>query len=150
LGEGLETPSVGRGVAFADFDNDGFMDLVVANNNDAPLLLHNSGGNGNHFVSLRLVGTKSNRDAMGARVKLTAGGITQIREIAGGGSYLSQSDLRAHFGLGASTKIERLEISWPSGAQQTFRDVAADRFYIIQEGKEELAQQAIGKVSKKP
>ena len=144
-GEGLQTPSVGRGVAFADFDNDGFMDLVVANNNDPPLLLHNGGGNGNHFVSFKLLGTKSNRDAMGARLKLTTGGITQIREVAGGGSYLSQSDLRAHFGLGGAARVDRLEISWPSGLQQTFRDFPADQFYSIQEGKDELARQATGK-----
>ena len=144
-GEGLQTPSVGRGVAFADFDNDGFMDLVVANNNDPPLLLHNGGGNGNHFVSFKLLGTKSNRDAMGARLKLTAGGITQIREVAGGGSYLSQSDLRAQFGLGSATRVDRLEISWPSGLQQTFRDFPADQFYSIQEGKDELARQTTSK-----
>ena len=97
-GDGFETPYVGRGVAFADFDNDGFMDLIVANNGDPPLLLHNSGGNGNHFLNFKLVGSKSNRDAMGARIRIVAGGISQIREIMGGGSYLSQSDLRAHFG----------------------------------------------------
>src|SRR6516165_7306304 len=119
-GEGLQTPSVGRGVAFADFDNDGFMDLVVANNNDPPLLLHNGGGNGNHFVSFKLLGTKSNRDAMGARLKLTAGWVPQIREVAGGGSYLSQCGLGAQFGLGSATRVDPLEISWPSGLQQTF------------------------------
>src|SRR5450755_574812 len=99
-GDGFATPYVGRGVAFADFDNDGFVDVVVANNGDAPLLLHNSGGNGNHFLSFRLSGSKSNRDAMGARIRVVAGTTSQIREIAGGGSYLSQSDLRANFGLG--------------------------------------------------
>jgi len=96
------------------------------------------------------MGTKSNRDAMGARVKLTAGGITQMREIAGGGSYLSQSDLRAHLGLGAATKIDKLELGWPSGLQQTFRDFPADQFYSIQEGKDQLVHQASGKLPKKP
>jgi hypothetical protein len=137
-GDGFTIPYAGRGVAFADFDNDGFLDVLVANNNDPPLLLHNTGGNENHHVSFKLVGTKSNRDAMGARLKLTAGGLTQIREIAGGGSYLSQSDLRAHFGLGPAVKIDRLEISWPSGQKQTFLDFPADQFYSIQEGKDEL------------
>jgi enediyne biosynthesis protein E4 len=110
--------------------------------------LHNSGGNGGHFVSFKLVGTKSNRDAMGARLKLTAGGMTQIREIAGGGSYLSQSDLRAHFGLGVVEKIDKLEISWPSGAQQAFKDFRADQFYSIQEGKDELGYQPFVKTKK--
>jgi enediyne biosynthesis protein E4 len=148
-GDGFSAPYVGRGAAFADFDNDGFLDVVVANNGDPPLLLHNSGGNGNHFVSFKLVGTKSNRDAMGARLKLTAGGMTQIREIAGGGSYLSQSDLRAHFGLGSTAKIDKLEITWPSGAQQTFRDLPTDQFYSIQEGKDELGYQPFVKASRK-
>ena len=88
-GSGLQTPDVARGVAFADFDNDGFVYVVVANNGDVPLLLHNSGGNGNHFLSFKLVGTKSNRDAMSARIRIVAAGISQIREIAGGGSCLS-------------------------------------------------------------
>lgn len=102
------------------------------------MLLHNSGGNGNHFVNFRLVGTKSNRDAMGARIRVLAGGLSQIREIAGGGSYLSQSDLRANFGLGKAVRMDLVEISWPSGQKQAFRDVAADKFYLIQEGRNEL------------
>jgi hypothetical protein len=137
-GSGFQTPYVGRGVAFADFDNDGFTDLVVGNNGDPPLLLHNSGSNGNHFLNLRLVGTKSNHDAMGARVRITAGGISQIREIAGGGSYLSQSDLRANFGLGKAAKVETLEVKWPSGLRQVFENIEVDRFYLLEEGKERL------------
>src|SRR5437879_1884311 len=140
-GRGFQTPYVGRGVAFADFDNDGFMDLVVGNNGDPPLLLHNSGGNGSHFLNFKLVGTKSNRDAMGARVRVLAGSLSQIREIAGGGSYLSQSDLRAHFGLGKATRAESVEVKWPSGQRQVFHDVEADRFYLIEEGKDQLGQQ---------
>jgi hypothetical protein len=143
-GDGFKTPYVGRGVAFADFDNDGYVDLVVGNNGDPPLLLHNGGGTGNHFVNFKLVGTKSNRDAMGAKIRIRAGGLSQIREIYGGGSYLSQSDLRANFGLGAATKVESLEISWPSGSKQIFKDVAADKFYRIEEGKNELGLQPFG------
>jgi hypothetical protein len=148
-GDAFQTPYVGRGVAFADFDNDGFLDVLVANNGDPPLLIHNGGSNGNHFVSFQLVGTKSNRDALGTRLKLTVGGITQIREITSGGSYLSQSDLRAHFGLGVTAKIEVLEITWPSGVRQFFRDIPGDQFYRIQEGKDELALQAFVKPTQK-
>lgn len=82
---------------------------------------------------------------MGARVKVTAGGVSQIREIAGGGSYLSQSDLRAHFGLKDNTKADVVEVWWPSGAHQTWRDVDAGHFYAVVEGKEELARQKAGK-----
>jgi len=144
-GSGFATPYVGRGVAFADFDNDGYVDVVVGNDGDPPLLLHNDGPAGaaprNHFVSFKLVGTRSNRDGMGARVNLRAGGVSQIREIAGGGSYLSQSDLRAHFGLGSSTSADVVEVRWPSGVHQEFRNVAADKFYVIVEGKAQLQQQ---------
>ncbi|MBV9266180.1 MAG: CRTAC1 family protein [Acidobacteriaceae bacterium] len=132
-GTGFSIPHLGRGAAFGDFDNDGNVDIVVGNSGDPPLLLRNSGGS-NHFLNLRLAGTKSNRDAMGARVKLRANGMTQIREVMGGGSYLSQSDLRVHFGLGSALIIESLDVAWPSGAHQHFAGVKADRFYLLQEG----------------
>ncbi len=141
-GSGFATPHLGRGVAYADLDNDGYEEIVVGNNGDPPLLLHsNAAATGNHFVSFKLVGTRSNRDAMGARIKLTSGGVSQIREIAGGGSYLSQSDLRAHFGLGSQTRIENVDIGWPSGLRQTFKNVDADRFYRVEEGKDTLRLQ---------
>jgi enediyne biosynthesis protein E4 len=142
-GSGFQTPHVGRGVAFADFDNDGFTDVVVANNGDTPLLLHNSGGNGNHFLNFKLVGTKSNRDAMGTRIRLVDGGLSQIREIAGGGSYLSQSDLRANFGLGKAAKVNAIEITWPSGQKQVFSNTEADKFYLVEEGKNKLQFQKL-------
>ncbi|MGA2098580.1 MAG: CRTAC1 family protein [Candidatus Acidiferrum sp.] len=140
-GPGFQTPYVGRGVAFADFDNDGFVELVVGNNGDSPLLLRNMGGNGNHFLNLKLVGRKSNRDAMGARIRVLAGSISQIREISGGGSYLSQSDLRANFGLGKTSHVDSVEISWPSGQKQLFRDLDADKFYLIEEGTSKISLQ---------
>jgi hypothetical protein len=136
-------PRAGRGVAFADFDNDGFVDMVVSNDDDPPTLLHNSGNNGNHFVNFKLVGTKSNRDALGARIRVMAGGISQIREIMGGGSYLSQSDLRANFGLSKNTVVQNVEVTWPSGAHQVFHDVKADQFYLIEEGRNEIGLQKI-------
>lgn len=142
-GDGFQTAYAGRGVAFADFDNDGFVDVLVANNGDPPLLLHNSGGNGNNFLNFKLVGTKSNRDAMGARVHVVSGTTSQIREIAGGGSYLSQSDLRANFGLGKTKKAEIVELAWPSGQKQSFKNVDANRFYLVEEGKNELQMQRI-------
>lgn len=132
-GEGFSIPHLGRGAAFLDFDNDGNVDVVVANNDDPTLLLHNSGA-GNHFINFQLVGTKSNRDAMGARIRVRAGGISQMREISGGGSYLSQSDLRANFGLGQKAQADSVEISWPSGERQQFQMLEADRFYVITEG----------------
>jgi enediyne biosynthesis protein E4 len=135
-GDGFTVPHLGRGAAFADFDNDGHVDVVVANSGESPLLLHNRGGDGNHFLNLKLVGATSNRDAMGARVKLRAGGVTQIREISGGGSYLSQSDLRQHFGLGSQTRVDSVEITWPSGRKQVFRDMEADSFVIINESSD--------------
>jgi enediyne biosynthesis protein E4 len=144
-GNGFQTPYAGRGVAFADFDNDGLMDLVVGNNDDPPLLLHNGGGTGNHFLNFKLVGTKSNRDAMGARIRVQAGGLSQIREIAGGGSYLSQSDLRANFGLAQAAVAESVEIKWPSGQQQVFRNLEADKFYLVEEGRDRLELQKFGR-----
>jgi hypothetical protein len=139
-GSGFSTTHLGRGVAFVDFDNDGFVDAVVANDGEAPLLLHNS-GNGNHFMNFKLVGTKSNRDAIGARVRLQASGLSQMREIQSGGSYLSQSDLRANFGLSKATRAESVEVSWPSGVHQVFKNVDADRFYQIEEGSNQLGLQ---------
>ena len=142
-GNGFSTPHLGRGAAFADLFNDGHEDIVVGNNDDPPSILRNHSGGSNHFVSFKLVGTRSNRDALGARIRVMAGGISQIREIAAGGSYLSQSDLRAHFGLGPAARIDRVEVNWPSGARQQFHDVKADRFYAIEEGKPAIAEQAI-------
>ena len=139
-GPGFDIPHVGRGVAFADFDNDGFVDVLIANNGDSPLLLRNS-GNDNHFLNFKLVRTKNNRDATGARIKVVGGGISQIREISGGGSYLSQSDLRANFGMGKAAHADTVEVRWPSGERQAFHDIATDKFYVLIEGSPNLAPQ---------
>jgi hypothetical protein len=136
-------PRAARGVAFADFDNDGYVDVLVANNGDPPTLLRNQAAHKNHFVNFKLVGIKSNRDALGARIKITAGPISQIREIAGGGSYLSQSDLRANFGLADATTISTVEVTWPSGTHQIFHDVPADHFYQLDESHSQLVPQPI-------
>jgi hypothetical protein len=99
------------------------------------MILRNHGVPGRHWVSLELAGTKSNRLAIGARIRLSAGGMTQTDQVRSGGSYLSQSDLRVHFGLGTATKIDSVEIRWPSGASDVIKNLEADRFYAILEGK---------------
>jgi enediyne biosynthesis protein E4 len=134
-GSALQQRQVSRGLAVGDLFNDGEMDVVVENLEGAPMILRNQGIAGRHWASFELAGTKSNRMALGARLKIVAGGMTQTEEIHSGGSYLSQNDLRVHFGLGSATKIERLEVRWPSGAIDVVRDLAADKFYGVLEGK---------------
>ncbi len=133
-GTALTVPRVGRGLAAADFDNDGNVDFVIENLDGQPLLLHNPGMPGTHWVSFELAGTKSNRLALGARVTITAGGVTQTDEVRSGGSYLSQSDFRVHFGLAKATRIDSVEIRWPSGKVETAKNFAADHFYAVLEG----------------
>lgn len=124
-----------RGLAVGDLFNNGQMDAVIGDIDGAPMLLKNEGVPGHHWVSFELAGTKSNRLAIGARLKLVAGGMTQTDEIHSGGSYLSQNDLRVHFGLGSATKIDSLEIRWPSGHVDTITNLAADKFYSVLEGQ---------------
>jgi len=139
-GPGITTPFNSHGVAAADFDNDGAVEILVNNSHDAPSLLKNYGEHGN-WVSLKLVGTKSNRDAIGARVTVSADGHHQLQEVRSGGGYISQSDFRLHFGLGKAAKAETVEVKWPSGQRQVFHDVEADKFYLIEEGKDQLGAQ---------
>src|SRR6266849_4674709 len=124
-----------RGAAFGDIFNNGNMDIVVLNVGEPPSLLLNTNKIANHRVLFRLAGTKSNHAAIGARVTIHAGGMTQFDEVRGGGSYLSQNDLRLHFGLGSATKIDLVEVRWPSGKTESFKDVAADKIYTITEGQ---------------
>jgi hypothetical protein len=133
-GVALQIPKASRGLAIADFDNDGNVDVVVNDLDGEPMLLHNQGLSGKHWVSLELAGTKSNRLAIGARLKLVAGGMTQTAEIFSGGSYLSNHDFRVHFGLNDAAKIDSLEIKWPSGKVETIKDLKADQFYSVLEG----------------
>ncbi len=121
----------GRGTAFGDYDNDGDLDILVLNNNEPAILLRNDGGNQNNWLHIKLVGTKSNRDGIGARVTLTAGGLTQIREVVAGSSVMSQSSLEVEFGLGNNTKAERIHIRWPSGIVQTLKDVPANQLITV-------------------
>jgi hypothetical protein len=126
-GAGITTPIVGRGLAVGDIDNDGDLDLLIANLEGAPRLLWNESPRRGHAVTLRLVGRRSPRDGTGARVTLRAGGRLQTREAGTGGSYLSAGDPRVHFGLGTATTAESVTIRWPSGARQTLRSIPAGR-----------------------
>jgi enediyne biosynthesis protein E4 len=134
-GPALTEKRVSRGLAVADLFNDGNMDVVVNDLDGPPMILRNHGIPGQHWVSFELAGTKSNRLALNARVKITAGGMTQTDEVHSGGSYLSQNDLRLHFGLGSAQKIDSVEIHWPSGAVDRIANLAADQFYSVLEGE---------------
>lgn len=134
-GSALQDKRVSRGLAVADLFNDGNMDVVVNDLDGSPMVLRNHGISGRHWVSLELSGTRSNRLALNARVKVVAGGMTQTDEVHSGGSYLSQNDLRLHFGLGSATKIDSVEIRWPSGAVDHIGPLAADQYYAVLEGQ---------------
>jgi enediyne biosynthesis protein E4 len=134
-GDGVSAERSGRGLAAGDYDNDGDVDLIIMNMNDRPSLLRNEGGNRNRFLNVRLVGTKSNRSAIGARVVLTVGGRTLVNEVRSGSTFMSQSDLRLHFGLGRARTVDRLEIEWPSGAIESIAQVASNSFITIVEGR---------------
>jgi enediyne biosynthesis protein E4 len=124
-----------RGVAFGDLANNGNVDMVVLNVGEPPSLLLNAAKNSNHRVLFQLVGTKSNRAAIGARVTIHSAGMTQFDEVHGGGSYLSQNDLRLHFGLGIVRNIDSVEVRWPNGNVEKLKDITADRIYTIVEGQ---------------
>jgi hypothetical protein len=134
LGPDFSRPIAGRGIATADFDNDGDLDIAINNRGDYPVLLRNDGGNANHWLEILLIGTKSNRDGIGASLKLTAEGVTHVEQSKGGMSYMSASDPRIHFGLGKRTKVDMLEITWPSGQVDRLKDVPVDKILAIKEG----------------
>jgi hypothetical protein len=134
-GPAITAENIGRGCAFGDFDNDGDVDIIVNNLDGAPTLLRNDGGSRNNWILIKCVGTRSNRSAIGTRVKITAAGRDQIREVMSGSGYYSQNDLRLHFGLGRATTVERVELRWPSGAKETVRDLAVNQLFVIQESK---------------
>jgi hypothetical protein len=135
VGGGFEQPKVGRGLAYADFDRDGDLDLLLTTNYGPAYLYRNDQLSGNRSIRFRLVGTKSNRDGIFASLRVFAGGITQSRIVKGGSSYLSQSELPVTFGLEKRDRIERVVIDWPSGRTEEYKNLPAGRCYECTEGK---------------
>jgi hypothetical protein len=134
LGPTVMTPRAGRGAAFADLDNDGDTDIVVNNMHDRPDLYRLDSTTARHWVAVKLAAVRSNRSAIGARVRVTAGGAVQVREVRGGGSYYSQNDLRLQFGLGDASTIERIEVRWPNGLEERWDAPGIDRILTLKEG----------------
>lgn len=134
-GPAITHPHSSRGCAFGDFNNDGSMDALIVNLNEPPSLLRNENTSGNHWLMVKAIGTRSNRTAIGARVIVTANGHRQIRDVMSGSSYISQSDLRQHFGLGKATQADSVEIRWPSGHIDKLSGVKADQIIVVREGE---------------
>jgi hypothetical protein len=133
-GAALKVPRVGRGLAIGDLFNDGVQEVVVENLEGEPVLFRPEGGARNHWISFELAGARSNKLALNAGVKVIAGDLVQTDEIRSSGSYLSQSDLRLHFGLADHRRVDRVEISWPSGRSEVLTNLEADRFYCVKQG----------------
>jgi hypothetical protein len=140
-GTGITVPVASRGCAFGDFDNDGDIDVVVNCVNEFPQLLRCDSNTGNHWIKIRTIGTKSNRSGIGARIKCVARfpgvgqPVRQVDEVRSGGSYFSQNDLRVHFGLGKATKVDLLQIRWPSGHTDELKNIDVDRVIYVKEGQ---------------
>jgi hypothetical protein len=139
----LIEPRVSRGAAFGDLDNDGDIDVVVGELDGAPMFLQNDADKTNRWIKLELAAIKGTPLAIGTRVKITAGGVSQVEEIRSGGSYLSQNDLRLHFGLGKSENVDLVEIRWPSGKTEVIRDLAGNKVYAIKESSGVVAIESI-------
>ena len=135
MGPGITARHSSRGCAFGDYNNDGGIDVVVNNMNEIPSLLRNDGGNQNNWIKVKLIGTKCNRTAIGARVRVVTGKHSQMDEVHCGTSVLSQSDLRLHFGVGQAKKIDRLDVNWPTTQKvETFTDLDTNQILVIKEG----------------
>jgi enediyne biosynthesis protein E4 len=133
-GAGVTTASSSRGLAVGDLWNDGRLSIVISNMNGPPSLLVNQIQNANHWIAIRTVGTKSNRDGIGARVRVKTAARILVDEVRSGSSYISSSDMRVHFGLGSATMVEWVEIRWPSGLAERFADLAVDQIHSLKEG----------------
>jgi hypothetical protein len=134
LGPPVTTPKASRGAAFADFDNDGDVDVVVNNVHDVPDLLRLDRTTGAHWISVKLTGRQSNRDAIGALARVVTADGEQRQEVRGGGSYYSQNDYRLHFGLGKAAAIQTIIVRWPNGLEESWPDPGIDRLVILTEG----------------
>ena len=139
---GLNEKVIGRGLAVGDYDNDGRIDVLAMAQNAPVQLLRNLDDNGNHWISFSTIGTRSNRDGIGARLEIEAGGVRQTASVRSGSSYLSASDRRVYFGLGKASKVDELTILWPSGARETLKSLASDTFYTLTENKGVTAKRA--------
>jgi hypothetical protein len=134
-GSALMEERASRGTAFGDIDNDGDVDIVVNDLDSAPQLLRNDGGNKNNWILVKTIGTKSNRNGIGAKVKVVSGDLVQLDEVRSGGSYISQNDLRLHFGLEKRTSVDLIQVRWPSGAVDTITNVSVNKIVTVKEGK---------------
>ena len=134
-GQVFGAKTVARGACFGDYDNDGKIDAFLVNLGAPGMLFHNVSATAGHWITIQLKGTKSNRDGIGARLELTAGGKKQMAERVAGSGYLSQDDGRVHFGLGAATNVEKLTVKWPSGKEQVLHNLAVDRVVAVEEPK---------------
>ncbi|MBI3654786.1 MAG: CRTAC1 family protein [Acidobacteria bacterium] len=148
-GDALMEKRVSRGVAFGDIDNDGDVDMIVNDLDGAPQLLRNDGGNANHALLIKTLGTTCNRDGIGARVKVVSGDLTQVDEVRSGASYLSHHDLRLHFGLEKRTKIDLVEIRWPDGRLEKLEGLGVNRIIVVKEGKGVIEQTAFNRAAAK-
>ncbi|HEX3102828.1 MAG TPA: CRTAC1 family protein, partial [Terriglobales bacterium] len=133
-GPGITTATSARGLAIGDLWNNGQLSAVISNMNAHPNLLVNQVKSKNHWIAFRTIGTKSNRDGIGARVTLSAGGRSRVDEVRSGSSYSSSNDMRVHFGLGQTDKIDFVEVRWPSGLQERFTGLTVDSIHELKEG----------------
>jgi hypothetical protein len=133
-GSGITKATSARGLAVGDLWNDGRLSAVIINMNSLPCLLVNQIKSANHWIAFRTTGTKSNRDGIGARISLQAGGRMRVDEVRSGSSYSSNSDIRVHFGLGPTDKVDFVQIRWPSGLLERFESLPVDRIHVLKEG----------------